>query len=157
MNTKTSRAMVVLAGSLIAGTTIGAAGCADLQEEDIFAEQSAALGDRLPGTSTNDTNFAASKANFAAEGRTRRRPRPDLQRTRAARLPHDGAIGGAGEQIERRYGRFDNGVFDPLGEPGGSLRQLFTRRRLHRPQRPDLQRAARTRAGAGRRSTTSAA
>jgi CxxC motif-containing protein (DUF1111 family) len=37
-----------------------------------------------------------------------------------------GATGGAGVQIERRYGRFVNGVFDSLSNKGGSLRQLFT-------------------------------
>src|SRR5262249_53746755 len=37
----------------------------------------------------------------------------------------NGAIGGAGENIERRYGRFVNGGFDPLAGNGGSLRQLF--------------------------------
>src|SRR5215831_8650206 len=36
-----------------------------------------------------------------------------------------GAPGGSGEQIERRYGRFVNGAFDPLANKGGSLRQLF--------------------------------
>ena len=36
------------------------------------------------------------------------------------------AIGGAGVQIERRFGRFDNGHFDGLANKGGSLRQLFT-------------------------------
>src|SRR5262249_44920102 len=32
---------------------------------------------------------------------------------------------GAGNQIERRYGRFDNGLFNSLSNEGGSLRQLF--------------------------------
>ena len=62
MKTKATRTAVVL----LAGGMIGAVGCADL-EEDIFVEQSALLGDRLPGTSTNDKNFAEFKANFMAE------------------------------------------------------------------------------------------
>src|SRR4029079_8982494 len=37
----------------------------------------------------------------------------------------NGAIGGAGQQIEQRYGTLTNGVFDPLAATGGSLRQLF--------------------------------
>jgi CxxC motif-containing protein (DUF1111 family) len=37
-----------------------------------------------------------------------------------------GAQGGAGTQIERRFGRFDNGVFNSLSGSGGSLRQLFS-------------------------------
>ena len=35
------------------------------------------------------------------------------------------AIGGAGQQIERRYGTLTNGVFNGLAATGGSLRQLF--------------------------------
>ena len=35
------------------------------------------------------------------------------------------ALGGAGQQIERRYGTLTNGVFNSLANTGGSLRQLF--------------------------------
>jgi len=127
MNTKTSRTMLVLASSLIAGTMIGAAGCSDIQEEDIFVEQNAALGDRLPGTSTNDTNFAAFKANFAAKEDLEDGLGPIFNAEGCAVCHDAGAIGGASAtRIERRYGRFVNGVFDPLGNRGGSLRQLFT-------------------------------
>jgi CxxC motif-containing protein (DUF1111 family) len=37
----------------------------------------------------------------------------------------NGALGGAGQQIERRYGKLTNGVFDAMASTGGSLRQLF--------------------------------
>jgi CxxC motif-containing protein (DUF1111 family) len=37
-----------------------------------------------------------------------------------------GAIGGSGEQIERRFGQVVNGRFSSLSNGGGSLRQLFT-------------------------------
>ena len=125
MNT-TSRTMIVLASSLIAGTTMGAAGCSDL-EEDVFAEQSAALGDRIPGTSTNDTNFAAFKANFMAKEDITDGLGPIFNAEGCAVCHDAGAVGGASAtRIERRYGRFVNGVFDPLGNRGGSLRQLFT-------------------------------
>ena len=40
-------------------------------------------------------------------------------------LPPDRRVGGAGENIERRYGTLTNGVFDALANTGGSLRQLF--------------------------------
>jgi CxxC motif-containing protein (DUF1111 family) len=127
MDTKTSRAMVVLASSLIAGPMIGAAGCADVQEEDIFVEQNAALGDRLPGGSTNDTNFAAFKANFAAKEAIDDGLGPVFNAEGCAVCHDAGAVGGASAtRIERRYGRFVNGLFDPLGNRGGSLRQLFT-------------------------------
>jgi CxxC motif-containing protein (DUF1111 family) len=38
---------------------------------------------------------------------------------------NEGAIGGAGVQIETRAGRLTNGVFDPLTNEGGSLFQHF--------------------------------
>ena len=49
----------------------------------------------------------------------------DLQRAELRVLSPTGAVGGAGENIERRYGTLTNGVFDPLANTGGSLRQLF--------------------------------
>ena len=123
MNTMTNRTMIVLA----AGAMIGAAGCADIQEEDIFVEASALLGDRLPGTSTNDKNFAEFKANFQAEEELDEGLGPIFNAEGCAVCHDAGAIGGASAtRIERRYGRFVNGLFDGLGNRGGSLRQLFT-------------------------------
>src|SRR5262245_15365816 len=127
MNTKANGTLVVLACSLIAGTTLGTTGCADLQEEDIFVESSAVLGDRIPGGSTNDENFAAFKANFQAEEELDEGLGPIFNAEGCAVCHDAGAIGGASAtRIERRYGRFVNGVFDPLANRGGSLRQLFT-------------------------------
>ena len=127
MNTKANEVLVALACSLIAGTTIGTAGCTDLQDEDVFVESSAVLGDRLPGTSTNDTNFAEFKANFMAQEEIDEGLGPIFNAEGCAVCHDAGAVGGASAtRIERRYGRFVNGLFDPLGNRGGSLRQLFT-------------------------------
>jgi len=111
------------------GTTLTAAAllftassCKDLGD-DGQSSADFALGDALPGT--NGTTFAAAKANFsAAEGA------PDglgpIFNERSCMFCHQtGAVGGAGENIERRYGTLTNGVFDPLANTGGSLRQLF--------------------------------
>src|SRR5262249_44431040 len=112
MNTKTSRTLLVLASSLFAGTMLGAAGCADVQEEDTFVEQSALLGDRIPGGSTNDTNFAAFKANFQAKEAIEDGLGPIFNAEGCAVCHDAGAIGGASAtRIERRYGRFVNGLF----------------------------------------------
>ena len=46
----------------------------------------------------------------------------------------NGAIGGAGEQIERRFGRFDNGVFNPLANRGRFVAPAVHARPVHRPQ-----------------------
>jgi CxxC motif-containing protein (DUF1111 family) len=100
-----------------------ASSCADMQG-DSQSSDNAALGDSLPGT--NGTTFAAAKANFqAAEGA------PDglgpIFNERSCAFCHQtGAVGGAGENIERRYGTLTNGVFDPMASTGGSLRQLFS-------------------------------
>src|SRR5690349_2325436 len=112
-------------GSTLSGITLlfGVASCTDLQG-DGQSSDNFALGDALPGT--NGTQFAAAKANFeAAEGA------PDglgpIFNERSCMFCHQtGAVGGAGENIERRYGTLTNGVFDPLANTGGSLRQLFS-------------------------------
>jgi len=105
------------------GLVFTASSCGNLKD-DSQSSESAALGDALPGT--NATTFAAAKANFqAAEGA------PDglgpIFNERSCMFCHQtGAVGGAGENIERRYGTLTNGVFDPLANTGGSLRQLFS-------------------------------
>jgi len=111
-------------GIALAGLALvfAASSCADLKD-DTQSSENLALGDALPGT--NATQFAAAKANFqAAEGA------PDglgpIFNERSCMFCHQtGAVGGAGENIERRYGTLTNGVFDPLANTGGSLRQLF--------------------------------
>ena len=45
-------------------------------------------------------------------------------------------MGGAGENIERRFGRFVNGIFDPLANLGGTLRQLFSVGNFNNPNLP---------------------
>src|SRR5262249_17926307 len=114
--------------TILALATAGAgflAGCGDL-EDTLDVTTGAALGDRIPGTSTTDSNFASFKANFVAVEAIEDGLGPVFNE-RACGTCHDqGASGGAGRQIERRYGRFVNGVFDPLANRGGSLRQLFT-------------------------------
>ncbi|HXU00580.1 MAG TPA: di-heme oxidoredictase family protein, partial [Polyangia bacterium] len=112
-------------GIALAGLALvfAASSCADLKD-DTQSSENLALGDALPGT--NATQFAAAKANFqAAEGA------PDglgpIFNERSCMFCHQtGAVGGAGENIERRYGTLTNGVFDPLANTGGSLRQLFS-------------------------------
>jgi CxxC motif-containing protein (DUF1111 family) len=94
-----------------------------MQDDSVQSGESAALGDALPGT--NATTFAAAKANFAAaEGNTD--GLGPIYNEHACSFCHQtGAVGGAGENIERRYGTLTNGVFDPMASTGGSLRQLF--------------------------------
>ena len=112
-------------GPILTGAALlfAVSSCADV-EGDTQSSDNAALGDALPGT--NGTTFAAAKANFVAQEGA-----PDglgpIFNERSCMLCHQtGAVGGAGENIERRYGTLTNGVFDPLANTGGSLRQLFS-------------------------------
>jgi CxxC motif-containing protein (DUF1111 family) len=49
----------------------------------------------------------------------------------------EGAVGGSGPNTERRFGTFTAaGIFDPLDELGGTLRQLFTVGNFNNPNLP---------------------
>jgi CxxC motif-containing protein (DUF1111 family) len=106
-----------------AALLLAASSCADMQDDSQSAE-SAALGDALPGT--NAATFAAAKANFQAQETADDGLGPIFNERSCAVCHQTGAVGGAGENIERRYGTLTNGVFDPLANTGGSLRQLFS-------------------------------
>src|SRR3954454_19186647 len=106
-----------------AALLLAASSCGDL-EGDVQSSDNAALGDALPGT--NGTTFAAAKANFVATEGADDGLGPIFNERSCAVCHQTGAVGGAGENIERRYGTLTNGVFDPLGNTGGSLRQLFS-------------------------------
>jgi CxxC motif-containing protein (DUF1111 family) len=109
--------------AIFAGATlIGALGCGELGDA-VTVEEGAVAGDALPGV--NATTYAAAKANFnLAEGNTD--GLGPIMNERACGLCHQasGVPGGAGENIERRYGTLTNGVFNGLAATGGSLRQL---------------------------------
>jgi CxxC motif-containing protein (DUF1111 family) len=106
-----------------AAALVGVLGCGE-QTEDVSLQEGAVAGDPLPGV--NATTFAAAKTNFnAVEGNTD--GLGPIMNERGCGLCHQasGVPGGAGENIERRYGTLTNGVFNSLGATGGSLRQLF--------------------------------
>jgi CxxC motif-containing protein (DUF1111 family) len=83
-----------------------------------------AVGDHLPGIS--DAAFLAAKALFTAVETPEDGIGPIFNARGCAVCHSNAAPGGAGEQIERRFGRFVNGLFDPMAAAGGSLRQLQT-------------------------------
>jgi CxxC motif-containing protein (DUF1111 family) len=126
------RGATVLA--MCSGVVMAGAGCAaepdgDDSEGVTFSavEQGvtvAAAGDPLPGISAAD--FAAAKAAFATEEGLDDGLGPIFNEKACGNCHTQGSIGGAGVQIERRFGRFDNGIFNSLSNKGGSLRQLFT-------------------------------
>jgi len=125
-----ARAVAMCSGVLLSAG-IGA-GCADqpgqYDEEVAFAatEQdiTAVAGDPLPGVDA--AGFAEAKAAFMTVEGLDDGLGPVFNERACGNCHTQGAIGGAGVQIERRFGRFVNGVFDDLDNRGGSLRQLMT-------------------------------
>jgi CxxC motif-containing protein (DUF1111 family) len=122
--------LAVCSGVLFAG--IGA-GCGvepngEDSEEVTFSstEQGLfAVGGALPGITAAD--FAAAKEAFEAVETVDDGVGPIFNGNACGACHTQGAIGGAGVQIERRFGRFDAaGRFDELVNRGGTLRQLFT-------------------------------
>jgi CxxC motif-containing protein (DUF1111 family) len=117
-------------------------GCAadpgDVDDEEIGVATAAitAIGDALPGTDL--AGFAEAKAAFVTVEEITDGLGPIFNERGCGNCHTQGAIGGAGTQIERRFGTtfnfFGVQLFDPLANDGlgpfpargGSLRQLFT-------------------------------
>ncbi|HEX8107136.1 MAG TPA: di-heme oxidoredictase family protein [Kofleriaceae bacterium] len=104
------------------------AGCASQSVEEpapaTTSTQQMVVGDQLAGISTTD--FAAAKANFMQAEGVNDGLGPIFNERACGNCHTQGAIGGAGVQIERRFGKFVNGIFNTLSNEGGSLRQLMT-------------------------------
>ncbi|HEX6766413.1 MAG TPA: di-heme oxidoredictase family protein [Polyangiaceae bacterium] len=92
--------------------------------ENVDSTEQFQLGDKLDGILAAD--FIEAKATFSAVEELDEGLGPIFNEAGCATCHSNGAVGGAGDQIERRFGRFVNGLFDPLANRGGSLRQLFT-------------------------------
>jgi CxxC motif-containing protein (DUF1111 family) len=100
-----------------------AAGCSDLIDDSVSSQEHAALGDALSGT--NAGLFAEARDAFAETETALDGLGPIFNERSCGQCHSNSALGGAGQQIERRYGTLTNGVFNSLANTGGSLRQLF--------------------------------
>jgi CxxC motif-containing protein (DUF1111 family) len=99
-------------------------GCGQGGDSDTeVSTESAVLGDAIAGT--NAAAFAAAKANFNLTETVQDGAGPIFNERSCSACHSNSAIGGAGQNIERRYGRVVNGLFDAMESTGGSLRQLF--------------------------------
>ena len=107
---------------LWAATAMGAVGCGQ-SADDVQSTEGAVIGDALPGT--NAAAFAAAKANFEQTETVQDGAGPIFNERSCSACHSNSATGGAGQNIERRYGRVVNGLFDGMESTGGSLRQLF--------------------------------
>ncbi|HEY0477308.1 MAG TPA: di-heme oxidoredictase family protein, partial [Kofleriaceae bacterium] len=102
-------------------------GCASESTDEPIntaATQQGLVGDQLGGISAAD--FAAAKAAFVTVEGLDDGLGPIFNEKACGNCHTQGAVGGAGVQIERRFGKFVNGVFSGTPNEGGSLRQLFT-------------------------------
>jgi CxxC motif-containing protein (DUF1111 family) len=108
-----------------AGGAVGIASCASTSagDEPLAADQELLLGDALPGT--NGARFNAARNTFAEVETIPSGLGPIFNADACGTCHQNGALGGAGQQVEARYGKLTNGLFDAMESTGGSLRQLF--------------------------------
>jgi CxxC motif-containing protein (DUF1111 family) len=126
-----NRTTLIRNTALVMTTALGGVigGCAAPPEEAAppaatsTTEQSV-IGDSLGGIAAAD--FAAAKAAFNTVEGIDDGLGPIFNEKACGNCHTQGAAGGAGVQIERRFGKFVNGVFSNLTNEGGSLRQLFS-------------------------------
>src|SRR5450432_377743 len=102
---------------------VGCSASAESGENVASSTEQALLGDALPGTDA--ATFAEAKANFAAVENASDGLGPIFNANACGTCHQNGALGGAGQQVEARYGTLTGGVFNGLASTGGSLRQLF--------------------------------
>ena len=123
----------------VALAVLGSVACsAPVQGEDVESTEQQAVGDFLPGlvTSSPDLLDEAEGAFRTVEAITDG-VGPIFNERACGNCHTEGAIGGAGVQIERRFGAFTAaGIFDTLDELGGTLRQLFSVGNFNNPALP---------------------
>jgi CxxC motif-containing protein (DUF1111 family) len=108
---------------------MSAAGCGGTMDDDAVTSEVGRAEEALAGNHLNgisDAEFNTVQANFVAAEATADGLGPIFNQNSCGGCHNLGAVGGAGTAIERRFGRFDSGIFNPLANKGGSLRQLQT-------------------------------
>ncbi|MBC8131613.1 MAG: hypothetical protein H7X95_01425 [Deltaproteobacteria bacterium] len=121
--------------SMVVMGALGAMGCGEELEAQSEVSQ-AAIGDFLPGLQVSPDLLDESRTAFMAVEDINAGVGPIFNLNACGGCHTNGAVGGAGEQIERRFGRVTSGVFDALENRGGSLRQLFTVGNFNNPNLP---------------------
>jgi CxxC motif-containing protein (DUF1111 family) len=105
---------------LLVGCSLGAAS----EPTTSTATASITLGGHVGGIT--DADFQEAVDNFNLVEAIDDGVGPVMNEFACGRCHTNGAQGGAGEQIERRFGRVTNGIFHELPNEGGTLRQLMT-------------------------------
>src|ERR1044071_6535591 len=122
MERRTNGTIRTLPLCALAALGLAALGCGE-PSSDLEVVEGAALGDALPGT--NAAAMADARAAFAVSENASDGLGPIFNERGCGTCHQNGALGGAGQQVESRFGRLTNGLFDGMESVGGSLRQLF--------------------------------
>jgi CxxC motif-containing protein (DUF1111 family) len=89
-----------------------------------FGVARADFGDPLPGlTAAEQAEFAEGRDAFAEEDTPATGLGPVFNDVSCAACHNAAGLGGGSDRLETRFGRTENGVFDPLTAEGGSLKQ----------------------------------
>jgi len=115
----------------VAALSVGCS-ASDVGRETLGSEHELLLGGQLSGISATD--FAEARDNFAEIEDINDGVGPIFNERSCGNCHSNGALGGAGQNVERRYGTFINGGFSGLSQFGGSLRQLFSLVRFNNPE-----------------------
>jgi CxxC motif-containing protein (DUF1111 family) len=94
------------------------------------------IGDLLPGLQVDPELLTDAHDAFAAVENINEGVGPIFNESACGTCHSNGALGGAGEQIERRFGLFTNNAFNAPDNRCGSLRQLFTVANFNNPNLP---------------------
>lgn len=132
------RSTVPLSGAVLASCSIafGTASCGEASEERVGSVAQSLIGDTVPGLVGDADLLDEARDAFAAVEGLADGVGPIFNQSACGGCHVNGALGGAGENIERRFGRFANGAFNTLANRGGSLRQLFTVGNFNNPDLP---------------------
>jgi hypothetical protein len=120
----------------IAALLVGVGCSASTETENVSEVESYAFGSKLPGLQVDADLMAEADEVFSDFENINDGVGPVFNAQACGQCHSNGATGGAGEQIERRFGRFANGAFNGLANRGGSLRQLFTVANFNNPNLP---------------------
>ncbi|MGH9884490.1 MAG: hypothetical protein ACREBE_03120, partial [bacterium] len=104
------------------------AGCATVgdSEEAAIAQEVTAATTGAPLAGISAAAFAEARDAFNEDEGIEDGLGPLFNNTACGRCHTLGGIGGAGVQINRHFGRFVDGKFDPIAEKGGTARSLFS-------------------------------
>lgn len=131
-----TRMLVAVAPSIVVITGFFAAcsSAGDQTEEHATSKSALTVGELLPGGDPG--LLAEAREAFVAVEQITDGVGPIFNERACGNCHTLGAIGGAGENTERRFGTFTGGFFDPLDELGGTLRQLFSVGNFNNPNLP---------------------